>query len=109
MRDATQRQLVRIRYLGRYPRAVAPARPSPQALVLGTGQTCLIRVGGAWGIIRSHPHWFGFYSCDNGALWGPPRGDGINRQHDPWWVHLVRQGFPVAVRKGAVAYLVGTA
>jgi hypothetical protein len=109
VRDATEQQLVRIHYRGRYPHVVAPARPSPQAQVLGTGQTCLIRVGGAWGIIKSHPHWFGFYSCDNGALWGPPRGDGIGRQHHPWWVHLVRPDDSVAVRKVAVAYEAGTA
>lgn len=109
LRDPTQRQLVRIHYIGRYPHVVAPHRHSPQALVLGTGQTCLIRVGGAWGIIKSHPHWFGFYSCENGTLWGPPRGDGIGRRHHPWWVHLVRTHQPVAVRKVAVAYLVGTA
>jgi hypothetical protein len=110
LRDATRRQLVRIRYTGSIASASAPSRPSPQELRLTGGQKCEIRVGGAWGQLPSHPRWLGFYSCDTGDVYGRANGDGIDRRDAIWTVHLWLSGTKqhVVTRHVAKAYFVGT-
>lgn len=109
LRDVSRRVLVRIRHSGSYPHLKAPARPSPQALRLLTGQRCTIRIGGAWGTAPHHPGWVGFYSCTNGSVYGPPSGDGIDRSRPFWRVHLLRPDGSMVIRRVAVATFVGTA
>ncbi|MGA8248619.1 MAG: hypothetical protein WB797_17055 [Nocardioides sp.] len=111
LRDARTRTLVRVHYTGDFETATAPEQPSPQDLDLGDGQKCGIRVGGAWGQLPSHPHWVGFYSCTKGSVYGSPSGDGVNRSHPRWTVHVWRSGTKdrVTVRGVDTAYFVGTA
>jgi hypothetical protein len=110
LRDPRAQRLVRVRYSGRLGRAQAPARPSPQGLDLTGGQTCELRVGGAWGTLPTHPNWVGFYSCRHGSVYGPPSGDGIDRSDQAWSVHVWKGGTKhrVARRSVATAYFVGT-
>jgi hypothetical protein len=112
VRDALDRRLVRVRYRGAYPQVAARRTPSPMNLALGTGATCLIRFGGAWGAPPSHPQWVGFYSCTGrGGVYGPGTSrDGIVRSHQPWTVRLWRTGSDDVVgRSVATDYYVGTA
>jgi hypothetical protein len=109
LRDATSKELVRVRYRGSLPAATAPDQPSPQALTLTGGQRCALRVGGAWGSIPHHRTWLGFYSCAHGSLYGPPNGDGIRRAVAAWRVHLVRADNSVSSHSVRTAYFVGTA
>ena len=110
LRDAGRQRLVRVRYTGAFGSPTAPQHASPQDLVLGDGQTCDIRVGGAWGTLPSHPHWLGYYSCSHGSVYGPASGDGINRSKPRWTVHVWTSGTAdTVVRRGvARAYYVGT-
>ncbi len=111
LRDARTRKLVRVHYSGTFGSATAPKRPSPQDLDLAGGQTCDIRIGGAWGVLPSHPRWVGFYSCTKGSVYGPPSGDGVNRSHPVWTVHVWKTGTKerVDTRRVSTAYFVGTA
>jgi len=109
LRDPGERVLVRIRLQGAYPTARAPHVPVPQELVLGDGEHCEIRVGGAWGTVPGHPRWLGFYSCDHGALYGPPRSSGIDRSHPRWQVNEVSARGVIHHRVVRKAVDVGTA
>lgn len=110
LRNPAVHQLVRIRYTGAYPKAKAPKVPSPQRLLLTSGSACLIRDGGAWGSAPGHPRWVGFYSCNGGAVFGPPSGNGINERRRPWRVHLVKNDQKTIVNRGVrKAVFVGTA
>jgi hypothetical protein len=110
LRDATRKELVRIRYSGTIASVSAPKRPSPQDLRLAGGQKCQVRVGGAWGQLPTHPRWDGFYSCHSGDVYGPARGDGIDRSSPLQSVHLWLTGTKqhVVTRDVATAYFVGT-
>ncbi len=111
LRDARTHSLVRVNYAGGFGTATAPEQPSPQDLDLAHGQKCGIRVGGAWGQLPSHPHWVGFYSCTKGSVYGSPSGDGVNRSHPRWTVHVWKSGTKdtVITRGVDTAYFVGTA
>jgi hypothetical protein len=110
LRDARSDKLVRVRYRGSLGAAAAPDQPSPQDLDLTGGQTCDLRVGGAWGTLPTHPSWVGFYSCTHGSVYGPPSGDGVDRAAQPWTVHVWKSGtaHQVVRRSLANAYFVGT-
>jgi hypothetical protein len=110
LRDARVKKLVRVRYSGNLGPATAPARPTPQDLDLAGGQGCALRVGGAWGTLPTHPNWVGFYSCAHGSVYGPPRGDGVDRSGQPWTVRIWKSGTQhrVVHRSVATAYYVGT-
>jgi hypothetical protein len=110
LRDARTMELVRLRFSGRFGSPIAPKRPSPQDLVLAHGQPCSIRVGGAWGTLPTHPNWLGYYSCAHGSVYGPARGDGVNRSAQPWQVRIWKSGTKhrVVRRSVATAYFVGT-
>ena len=111
LRNARKQRLVRVRYTGAFGSPTAPDRPTPQDLDLTGGQRCAIRVGGAWGQLPSHPRWLGFYSCATGSVYGPASGDGVNRHHSQWTVHLWRSGTKqrLVTRGIGTAYYVGTA
>lgn len=111
VRSLFEHQLVRVRYQGRFPRAVAPAQAAPNDLTLGGGRACRIRTGGAWGSPPGHPRWVGYYSCDDGAVYGPARpADGIDRSEPAWTVHVVEgPRARVTVRAVRAAFYVGTA
>jgi hypothetical protein len=109
LRDVTEQKLVRVRYRGTIPSVTAPEQPSPQEMQLGDGQTCTQRVGGAWGTVPGHPRWVGFYSCDDGSVYGPPNGDGINRTDTGWRVRVVDADGDVTHRGVRADVLVGTA
>jgi len=110
LRDARTKALVRLGLSGRFGSPVAPARPSPQELVLAHGQACAVRVGGAWSVLPTHPRWVGFYSCVHGSVYGPPGGDGVDRSTQPWTVRIWRSGTQhrLVRRSVATAYYVGT-
>ena len=109
LQDPAGRALVRVRYTGTYPQTAAPARPQPQGLVLGDGEHCRLRVGGAWGSVPGHPHWVGFYSCDGGDVYGSPRGGGIDRSAPVWQVHLVDEDNDLLTRRVRSVTYVATA
>lgn len=109
LRDVSKKQLVRIGYTGTYPVKPAPRVPSPQAMTLANGATCMIRVGGAWGVVPSHPDWVGFYSCSNGSIYGPADGDGVDRSQPVWRVHIFGKDGTVVTRRVARATYAGTA
>lgn len=113
LRSPFDKKLTRIRYTGTLQHVSAPAKPSPQALGLFGGTRCLIRDGGAWGQVKGHPKWIGYYSCDNGtAVYGKTR-DGIMRAHQPWRVYTVRfhknGSQTIRTRQIRTAYFAGTA
>jgi hypothetical protein len=110
LRDATEQKLVRIRYTGSIAPVRAPRHPSPQNFRFVGGEKCEIRVGGAWGQLPTHPRWEGFYSCPTGSVYGPARGDGIDRSAPLWTAHVWRTGtkHSVVTRGIATAYFVGT-
>lgn len=109
VRDVATRKLVRVHYSGAYPTATAPARPTPQRLVLRTGSACQVRVGGAWGPAPGHPYWVGFYSCESGSVYGPMKSGGVNMSHPLWWVHLLKNDGDIVTRGVRRAVFVGTA
>jgi hypothetical protein len=110
LRDARSRKLVRVQYSGSLGRATASDRPSPQDLDLAHGEGCSLRVGGAWDTLPTHPNWLGFYSCAHGSVYGPQRGDGVDRSTQPWTVRIWKSGTKHRVlhRSVAAAYFVGT-
>ena len=113
LRDPQKKVLARIRYVGTFRPVRALNRPSPQALTLFSGAYCLIRDGGAFPPVSGHPHWFGDYTCSNGAfLYGRGR-DGIVRSPEPWQVHMVwfHENGTQTIRTRQIrrAYYVGTA
>jgi|1186.fasta_scaffold89838_2 hypothetical protein len=111
LRNPWSRQLVRIRYSGRFRPVAAPRPAVPQALRLGSGNRCWIRDGGAWSTVTGHPHWFGAYGCEHGDVYGA--NDGIQESVNPWRVHVVRNAGQSNQRihdyRVARAYFVGTA
>jgi hypothetical protein len=111
LRDARTTKLVRVHYTGAFPTAATPKRPTPQNLDLAHGQTCDIRIGGAWGQLPSHPNWVGFDSCTKGSIYGPPSGDGVNRSSALWSVRVWKSGTKqqVVTKTVDTAYFVGTA
>jgi hypothetical protein len=113
LQDPMRKHLVRIHYQGAFNPVAAPHHPSPQSLVLYTGNYCLVRDGGAWSNIVGHPNWYGTYGCQHNAVYGGS-GDGINRNVNPWRVHVAnnpKNNTPhaIVVRGVKTAYYVGTA
>src|SRR3954469_4948617 len=113
LRDPRVKQLVRIRYDGTITHVAARRRPSPQELLLGIGNKCLIRIGGAWASPPAQPTWVGWYFCWGhfGDVYGPRGGDGINRSHSQWTVYTTDpiRTRTITTRRVAIAYYVGTA
>ena len=110
LRNARSKQLVRIHYTGVFHRVSAPKHPMPQVLRLANRDVCLVRDGGAWGVVTGHPQWNGTYSCRHGDVYG--LNDGIKESAHPWRVHVVTNpGSPqqqIVVRRVLRAWFVGT-
>jgi hypothetical protein len=111
LRDARARTLYRIHYSGSFRPVAKPTKPSPQDILLANGHKCLIRDGGAWSIVPSHPSWVGFYSCTGrvGDVYGPASGNGINRTTSHWTVETFATDHSITKRYITIAYYVGTA
>ena len=93
--------------------AVTKRNLSPIVLILRDGTVCFIRDGGAWGQLRSHPKWYGTYSCDHhGDVWSKPFAphDGIDESQPAWTVQTSASSGNgrLTVRTVAKAYFVGT-
>ncbi|MCL2542960.1 MAG: hypothetical protein FWE71_10950 [Nocardioidaceae bacterium] len=111
LRDADDNELVRMRYAGRFVthHVLPAAKRMPQSLTLADGETCTIRVGGAWGEAPGHPRWVGFYSCTHGSLYGAPDSGGIDRSQPVWHVHELIGDDSIVTRHVTTATYVGTA
>jgi hypothetical protein len=115
MRNPRRMHLVRIPRSGPFASTgLAPASErAPLGMTLGNGAYCSIRDGGAWSILKSHPTWFGTYSCDNGgAVWAAPTANhqGINESSASWTVRTApASGVGTVVLRHVVkAWFVGT-
>jgi hypothetical protein len=115
-RDASSRRIYSIPRSGAFAktRLAKPRNRAPLLLILRDGTTCSIRVGGAWSSLKSHPNWYGTYTCDHhGAVWSPPNAphDGVDESKPVWTVRTARFSGDghVTVRAVRTAYFVGTA
>lgn len=89
LRDPSSHFLYSDRYTGRFAGArQAPRRlRAPLLVVLTDGTRCEIRDGGAWGQLKSHPRWYGTYSCSrHGVVWSAPNAAhmGIDETRASW-------------------------
>jgi hypothetical protein len=96
------------------PTALAPARQrAPLAIVLGDGDYCSFRAGGAWSSPPGHPHLIGYYGCrHDGAVWALLHAAhyGINESQPTWTVRTAQfDSRHVVTRRVAHAWFVGTA
>jgi hypothetical protein len=102
-----------LRLSGAFPAVRAPRHARPQALLLANGGKYLVRNGGAWGTVKQHPSWVGYYferASFTHEVYGPRHGDGINRRHARWFVTTYRHESGHGTRHDvARAYYVGTA
>jgi hypothetical protein len=85
---------------------------SPMLIVLADGTRCAIRDGGAWGVLKHHPHMSGTYSCTHhGVVWAranAPHG-GVNESTSAWTVQTAQFGAGhLVTRRITRAYFVGT-
>ena len=113
MRDPSKKRLVRIPRTGRFASSsVLPRRQrAPLLIVLLDGTRCSIRDGGAWGMRKANPNWFGTYSCTrHGVVWSPPHAahNGVNESHAAWTVRVGKDSGPLVTRHVKRAYFVGT-
>jgi hypothetical protein len=115
MQDPRTRELIRFRLKGRFaPTGLAPVdQRAPLTIVLGDGDYCRIRSGGAWGPLPGHPHLSGYYGCDRGgAVWAPfvTKHHGINESQPMWTVRTAQfDSRHLVTRRVVRAYFVGTA
>lgn len=115
LRSPRSHTLARVRLSGSFAKT-APAKHrsrAPLMIILADGTTCTIRDGGAWGTLKSHPHWNGSYSCSkHGVVWAAPHAShyGINESSPSWTVHTGPGGGKGSLTVRAVkrAYFVGT-
>jgi hypothetical protein len=118
LRDPLLHILARLPLAGAFSPVAAPARPSPQRIVLPEDISCVIRDGGAWEQLPSRPSWAGDYGCNmRESVHGPAGTDGIDRSRPLWTVREVPDsalgvagtGRPITERPVTTAYFVGTA
>ncbi len=112
LRDPFRRQVVRIRATLPKAKLAVPTDPAPFGLSLGDGERCMIRDGGAFARLVSHPRWDGFYTCTGGGVvWAPPSRaatNGIDKTHPVWTVVVGTATGPLHTRKVVNAVFVGT-
>lgn len=112
--DPRHHELVRFRRTGRFaPTALAPARQrAPLGIVLGDGDYCSIRAGGAWSPPPGHPHLIGYYSCrHDGAVWAQlgAAHNGIDESQPMWTVRTAQfTSRHIVTRRVVRAWFVGT-
>jgi hypothetical protein len=116
LRNPSSHRLYRIRLTRSFAKtpAVKAKLRAPLLIVLTDGTRCTIRDGGAWSILKSHPKWFGSYSCSrHGVVWSPPHSKrfGVNESAASWSVHTGSAAGTgkLTVRHVKTAYFVGTA
>jgi hypothetical protein len=95
-------------------KAVPNKELSPFVLILTDGTVCSIRDGGAWGYLKSHPKYFGTYSCSkHGVVWSPPNAVhyGVDESSSSWTVQTGSAAGKggLTTRHVARAYFVATA
>jgi hypothetical protein len=114
MQDARSHQLVRFARSGAFAQTGrAPAdKRAPLDIVLGDGDYCRIRGGGAWSSPPGHPHLVGYYSCaHDGAVWAQlgAAHNGIDESQPMWRVRTAHFNSSRIVTRPVVgAYFVGT-
>jgi hypothetical protein len=113
-RSAFRKQVVRLP--GDAPtRLDKPSKPyNALNLVLGNGEKCAARDGGAVGIQKHHPKWIATYYCGPGAdiLWAPPHlaaTQGTDRSTPRWHAWVGSVSGHLHKRAITKAYFVGTA
>jgi len=116
IRDPHSTKLTKLKLMGKFAHTkLAPKKDrAPLRLVLSDGTVCLIRDGGAWGVLKSHPKWYGTYSCDHhGVVWSPPNANhwGVVESHASWTVRTASGAGKgkVVTRHIKRAYFVATA
>ena len=116
LRDPHLNKLAKLKLSGHFARTgLAPRKQrAPLRLVLADGTHCMIRDGGAWGSLKSHPKWNATYSCDkHGDVWAAPKAAhwGVNESKPAWRVHTAKagKGRVVVTRRVALAYFVKNA
>lgn len=114
LRDPSTTRLAKIGTAGRFAATsrASRAQRAPLLIELTDGTRCSIRDGGAWGVQKSHPKWFGTYSCSHhGVVWAPPKAHhyGVNESQPSWTVRTGSDHGRLVTRHIARAYFVGTA
>jgi hypothetical protein len=115
MQDPRTHKLVRFRYQGRFAPTglAAPKQRAPLGIVLGDGDYCAIRDGGAWTPLPGHPRLSGYYVCRrDGAVWAQQvtAHNGVNESQPMWTVRTAQlTSRQLVTRRVVRAYFVGTA
>jgi hypothetical protein len=115
LQDPQKPTLVRFTRHGRFAPTgpAAPDKRGPLAIVLGDGDYCQIRGGGAWSSPPGHPHLVGYYSCrHDGAVWAHDLAphNGVNQSQSMWTVRTAQfDSRHIVTRRVVQAYFVGTA
>jgi hypothetical protein len=112
--DPYSHTLRRVPLTGSFSTVAANAHPIPQALTIDGGVRYLVRNGGAWGSVREHPSWIGYYTQRSTFLtnvYGPAGGTGIDTASARWSVEVFPASGAGAGQRHRVvaAYEVGTA
>jgi hypothetical protein len=116
LQNPQRKQLTAAKLMGGF----SPTKPvssknlSPFVIVLTDGTVCSIRDGGAWGQLKSHPNYFGSYSCSkHGVVWSKPNAAhfGVDESTSTWTVQTGSAAGKggLATRDVARAYFVATA
>lgn len=115
MQGPRSHKLVRFARRGRFaPTDLAPAQQrAPLAMVLGDGDYCSMRSGGAWTSPPGHPRLVGYYVCrHDGAVWARAGAahQGIDESQPTWTVRTAHFTSRHLVTHRVVrAWFVGTA
>jgi hypothetical protein len=116
LEDPRHKQLIAAKVTGKFSptKPVSKAKLSPFGIVLTDGTYCTIRDGGAWGQLKSHPNYFGSYSCSkHGVVWSKPNAAhfGVNESTSTWTVQTGGAAGKggLTTRDIARAYFVATA
>jgi hypothetical protein len=116
MQNASSHKLSEVKLDGKFAatKAASAYDRAPLYLVLTDGTHCSIRDGGAWGFLKSNPHYTGSYSCsDQSNVWAPPKSGhyGVNESAATWTVRTASESDkgPLVTRDVASAYFVATA
>lgn len=114
--DPRKQRLTAAKLTGKFgaTKAISKRELSPFVIVLTDGTYCSIRDGGAWGSLKSHPTYYGSYSCSkHGVVWSPSNAAhyGVDESAASWTVRTGNAGGggSLTTRHVAKAYFVATA